>query len=73
MSKNASTKNPVSYKDTKQISCGSCDGIATVTGVFATGLPIKDPYMDYTYNPTKDELLKIKHLRCGECGFEQWS
>ena len=63
----------MSYKDTKSVACGSCEGDATVYGDFATGDPIKDPYMDYVYHPAKDELLKINHLYCNECGEEQWS
>ena len=36
----------VSYKTTKTMACGSCDGTMDVYGVFATGLPVVDPYMD---------------------------
>ena len=55
-------------------SCGDCGGNnAKLTGFFSNGSSIHDPHMDSTYRPTKGELLKIDHLKCNDCGSEQWS
>ena len=63
----------VGYDKTITTSCGDCDGDAKLTGFFSNGTPIYDPYTDSSYRPLEDELLKIDHIKCADCGAEQWS
>ena len=65
--------NMVGYNKTITTSCGDCGGDAKLEGFFSNGTPIHDPYTDSTYRPLEDELLKIGHIKCSDCGSEQWS
>ena len=63
----------VGYDKKTKFACGDCGSSAKIHGFFSNGSPIYDPHMDYNYYPKKDELLKIYHIKCNDCGFEQWS
>ena len=73
MEKQVQSNDVVGYFKTITTSCGDCGGDAKLEGFFSNGTPIHDPYMDSTYRPIKDELLKIGHIKCSDCGSEQWS